>query len=769
MFFTFENLSIRYRYGIAMLVAIVAFVLQWGLNIWVGNQIPYLIAISSLVLVGASLGSGPALLVFLAGILNVSPFLRHDAGLTSFLDLHAEDHLGLSVYIIVSMFFLYVVTRMRNMALRTIAAEKLVLTERIQRDDEEKRHLYNLFMEAPGFMAIMSGPECVYEFSNHAHNRLIGDREVLGKPVREALPELHGQGFFETLEGVISSGQAYIAKEAKVSLQRGADGAMEDRYVDFVFQPIRKQGRMVTGIFIEGSDVTDRKRAQEALEVTQTRLREGMMAARMAIWDWDMVSGEITFSKNVRLIFGQHHPELREPWSLIHPADLAILKKAREEAIARDEEYTATVRVMPTETTQLMWAEVRGKILRDDAGKLYAIRGIILDVTQRKQAEENLRESDRRKDDFLAMLAHELRNPLAPISTGAELLKLYAGQDNRIKQTAELIARQVHHMTALVNDLVDVSRVTRGLVVIEREMVDVNLTVLNAFEQVRPLIESQRHVLRTWIDDKPAFVKGDQIRLTQVIANLLNNAAKYTPKDGKLSLEVKVVNQQVKIIVSDNGSGITPTLLPHIFDLFTQGDRTSDRSQGGLGIGLALVKSIVNLHGGKVEAHSAGQDQGSVFTVTLPLYQPQLVSVGALAANLPAPVVAKCILIVDDNVDAAEAQAILLESYGHTVTVKVDGASAIEAAATLSPDIFILDIGLPDMTGHELAKRLRAQIGNRKATFIALTGYGQPQDLVLSKEAGFDQHFVKPVDTDNLLKIIEQSVVGTRQNQQRSS
>jgi CheY-like chemotaxis protein len=355
------------------------------------------------------------------------------------------------------------------------------------------------------------------------------------------------------------------------------------------------------------------------------------------------------------------------------------------------------------------------------------------------------------------MLAHELRNPLAPISSAAHLLKVAASDEQRVKKSSEIIARQVKHMTELVDDLLDVSRVTRGLIEFDKADVSIKAIINSAIEQARPLIESRNHLISIRLGSTDACVYCDRTRLVQVIANLLNNAAKYTPHGGQITVSVERTDDEVKVIVSDNGMGIDRSLLPHVFELFTQAERTPDRSQGGLGLGLALVRSITNLHGGRVDAHSDGDGKGSVFTVTLPVSRimaPEQNSHEgnvAMRAGLPLRVA-----IVDDNLDAAETLAAVLEASGHQVTVAENSSKALEVAETFNPEVFILDIGLPDMDGYELARRLRTKPAFSKTTLIALTGYGQATDRELSKAAGFDSHFVKPIEPEALMRVFGQ-------------
>lgn len=374
----------------------------------------------------------------------------------------------------------------------------------------------------------------------------------------------------------------------------------------------------------------------------------------------------------------------------------------------------------------------------------------------RSLAERELRAADQRKDEFLAMLAHELRNPLAPISTGAHLLKLLHSENAQITQTCSIIVRQVDHMTSLVDDLLDVSRVTRGLVSLSTQVLDLKRVVDDAAEQIRPLISARRHRVAIDLPPAPAHVKGDHKRLVQVVANLLNNANKYTPEGGTLHLRLESQGHDYVLTVQDDGIGMEPALVERVFDLFTQAERTPDRSQGGLGLGLALVKSLVELHGGKVSAASPGLGMGSTFTVRLPRFTQDVVlatqpTAREVHARDGAPL---RILLVDDNVDAVHTLQLFLRSSGHQVEVAYSGADAIELAKVQVPEVCLLDIGLPDFDGNELARRLRRLPQAAGATLVAMTGYGRQQDRDVSMAAGFDHYLVKPVNTTQLSDIL---------------
>ncbi|WP_192805307.1 hybrid sensor histidine kinase/response regulator [Noviherbaspirillum aerium] len=389
-------------------------------------------------------------------------------------------------------------------------------------------------------------------------------------------------------------------------------------------------------------------------------------------------------------------------------------------------------------------------------GEVEAIAGTTRDVTERRQNEEALREANLRKDEFLAMLAHELRNPLAPISAAAELMEIAELDSRQLKNTSRIINRQVKHLTGLVDDLLDVSRVTRGLADITKRPQDIKSIVSDAVEQVMPLIESKRHHLTLDIAAEQAHVMGDQKRLVQIITNLLNNAAKYTPEGGRIHLSMQVDDVMLTLSVQDNGVGIAPEMQPRVFDLFTQADRTSDRSQGGLGIGLALVRSLTELHGGSVFCKSDGLGKGSQFIVSLPRLVREQQDEGSLSSHRLAETVRKQrILIVDDNADAAEMLAMYIGSLGHEVMIEHGSRRAFERAQQELPDICILDIGLPEIDGNQLARMLKGRRETADALLIAVTGYGQEPDRQTAMTAGFDHHFVKPVDMEKLAGLLE--------------
>jgi signal transduction histidine kinase/CheY-like chemotaxis protein len=404
--------------------------------------------------------------------------------------------------------------------------------------------------------------------------------------------------------------------------------------------------------------------------------------------------------------------------------------------------------------------------LVEHAGHRHIV-GICLDVTERRRAEEAIKDVNRRKDEFLAMLAHELRNPLAPIRNAAQLLNVHSSGKPEIEWARAVIERQTKHLARLVDGLLDVSRMVSGQITLQKKPVDLAEIVGDAVETSRPLIRLRKHHLSVVLPEQPVLLEADVTRLSQVLSNLLNNAAKYTEEGGQIRLDAAVDNGVVTIRVRDTGLGIEPQLLPNIFDLFTQAERTPDRSEGGLGIGLTLVKRLVELHGGTVEALSEGLGSGAEFIVRLPA----LSKAGTQPVEKPVParvpVVAAAdarslrILVVDDNVDAADSIAMLLNMEGHETRAVNTARAALLAVPEFRPEVVLLDIGLPEMDGYEVARRLRAQNGRHRMRLVAVTGYGQPADRRRAHAAGFDEHMVKPVEPaalQDFLRVVQSDV-----------
>lgn len=420
---------------------------------------------------------------------------------------------------------------------------------------------------------------------------------------------------------------------------------------------------------------------------------------------------------------------------------------------------------------------VESRALARDA--LRRQRELEIEIAQRKRAEEMLKEADRRKDEFLAMLAHELRNPLAPIRNAVQILQFRMPSEEALRRPLEVIDRQARQLAGLVDDLLDVARITRGQINLRKQTLELAEVVAQAVETSRPLLESRRHRFAIHLPGEPIFVEADPTRLAQVILNLLNNAAKYTQEGGDISLTVERTDggngdaPACVLRVRDNGMGIPPDMLPRLFEPFTQGERSLDRAQGGLGIGLTLVRRLLELHGGTVQAFSEGLGRGSEFVVRLPALPKSGEWPGASGEkeNLPflttrhSPLATRWrILIVDDNRDSADSLAVLLDMLGHEVRTAYDGETGLQSAEEFSPDIVLLDIGLPRLSGLEAARRIRSDLGLRDAFLIAMTGYGQEEDKRRSREAGFNAHLVKPVDFGEMKTLLERFAPAAARN-----
>ncbi|MBL8954997.1 MAG: response regulator [Myxococcaceae bacterium] len=448
-------------------------------------------------------------------------------------------------------------------------------------------------------------------------------------------------------------------------------------------------------------------------------------------------------------------PEATAHFTVLHhgrelaPHELPLQVAARDNVEVRD--FEEELRFDDGQVVHILGSAVP---LRDEAGASRGAVASFVDITALKQAETALREATRRKDEFLAVLSHELRNPLAPIVTAAELMKLRG--DVASPTTRQVIMRQSQHLLRLIDDLLDISRVTSGKIALEKKPVDLSRVVANAVESTAPLFEQRQHRLTVDVADSGAIVLGDEVRLTQVVSNLLTNAARYTPPGGRVSVSVAREAQKLVLRVTDNGRGIDPSLLTQVFEMFAQGSQGPERSEGGLGLGLALVQQLVTLHGGAVEAHSEGKGRGSTFTVRLPALDGIEAEVSAkqpVARQGASP--SRRVLLVDDNADAVELLSELLAEVGYEVLVARGPVEAQEVIDDFAPQVAVLDIGMPVMDGHALAHALKEKLGPRTPVLVALSGYGQPHDRRKSEQSGFAAHLVKPVDTARLLATLE--------------
>jgi signal transduction histidine kinase/DNA-binding response OmpR family regulator len=502
----------------------------------------------------------------------------------------------------------------------------------------QRRQLADIFRQAPAAIAILRGPNHVYEHANPAYLELVAQRDVVGKPLRDALPELTDQGVADLLDRVYASGEPYVGKALRFNVVREQGRPAQECFFDFVYQP-----------------------------------------------------------------------------------------------------------------------------MRDATGEIDGIAVVAFDVTELAQARREAEAASRTKDEFLAMLGHELRNPLAPILTALQLMRVRAGSALEAERT--VIERQTRHVVRLVDDLLDVSRIARGKIDLRRERLHLADAVSKGIEMASPLLEERNHALDVDVP-RDLIVDADSARLAQVVANLLTNAAKYTEAGGRVAIHARRGDDEIVLSVRDSGIGIEPDMLPQIFDMFTQERQSLERTQGGLGLGLTIVRNMMALHGGRVEAFSAGRGQGSEFVLHLPAVDVAAVHPMTISSSPEEAMMVRdsgtAVLVVDDNADAAEMLAEYVGSLGYRVRSALDGPSALRVAEEMHPAIALLDIGLPVMDGFELARRLRDSDALADIKLVAITGYGQETDRERSREAGFDAHLVKPVDLDHLEQLLQElSAVGT--------
>jgi two-component system CheB/CheR fusion protein len=501
----------------------------------------------------------------------------------------------------------------------------------------------------------------------------------------------------------------------------------------------------------------DAEERARALRDSEARFRVLADAAPMLVWDAG-ADGESEFSNSRWLEYTGQTPEQARGrgWvEAVHPDDRAAIQKAWLAARRSGGHYEVEYRLCRASDGQYRRHLARAWPQRDPTGKVVRWVGCAADIEDQKRAEDALREADRRKDEFLAVLAHELRNPLAPIRNAAEAIKNIPGLPPAVAVQRDLIERQVRHLARLVDDLMDVSRIARGKIRVTRAPLDLRDVVRQAVEIARPGIEGRRHRLDVVVPDGPVPVEGDFGRLAQVVSNLLNNAAKYTPDGGTITLTLRAAGERAELRVRDTGLGIAPEQMGTLFQPFAQLDRSISRAAGGLGVGLALVRALVELHGGTVTVASDGPNHGAEFTVRLPLTarpgsSPTEPEQPASKSEVRAPQSAVKVLIVDDNEDAAESLAALLELSGYEVRTAFDGRAALVAAGEFRPDAVLLDIGMPGMNGYEVAAHLRADERTRDVVLVALTGWSHEEELRKTAEAGFDHHLVKPVEPGKL-------------------
>lgn len=770
------------------------------------------------------------------------------------------------------------------------AAERDRLLREIRATNDR---MSDIFRQAPSFMCVLSGADHVFEIVNDRYMQLIGNRHVIGQPVRTALPEVEGQGFFELLDQVYKTGQPFVGNDMPVMLQREPGAALQECFIDLTYTAMRDADGKIFSLLAHGVDQTHRVLADRAMHATQERFEKIVSQAATGVVEMNM-SGEIIFSNqryaemlgySVQEIIGLKALALTAPaWiqrmqdtisaaiadgvstmltkqyvrrdgslmpatssisTLRNPdgschglvaivVDMTENERVTQELQASEERYRTLFEFMDqgfciieiisdesgsavdyrfmemnsmfVEHTGLenalgktalelvpnldkFWIETYGKVAKTGEATrfenfatamhrwfdVYATRIggtgssrvalLFSDITARKQANETLRklaadlsEADRRKTEFLATLAHELRNPLAPIRSGLNVVRLSGENPGVVSKVHVMMERQVGHMVHLIDDLLDVARISGGKLTLNRTPVELAPIVASAIETSMPMIESGRHSLHVDVPEVGFLANVDIVRIAQVVANLLNNSAKYTPDGGKIQLILRREASDAVLSITDTGVGIPSAALAGVFDMFSQVGSSLERAQGGLGIGLSLVRRLVEMHGGSVSAESEGKGQGSTFTIKLPLMPKSELSDSVLAVlegeETHALSMGFDILVVDDNVDAAMTLSMLLELAGHITKVAHDGVEALEILKRFKPRLAFVDIGMPRMNGYETATEIRRLTELDGMVLVALTGWGADSDRSRSKDAGFNYHLTKPVQMESLEQLL---------------
>jgi PAS domain S-box-containing protein len=507
----------------------------------------------------------------------------------------------------------------------------------------------------------------------------------------------------------------------------------------------------------------ERECGKETLRASEQRFREMIDALPAAVYTTD-AEGRITHYNPAAVEFSGRKPELGTDewcisWKLYRPDGTPLPHAECPMAIALKEgrPIRGAEAIAERPDGSRRWFMPYPTPLRDATGRVVGGINMLVDITDSKRSEQALRDAGRRKDEFLAMLAHELRNPLAPIRNVSELLARKLAPDSKLQEPVAMIRRQTLQLTRLVDDLLDISRITAGRIELKPTFLEIATIIAHALETVKPMLDEKKHRVLVISSYRPLHVHGDFARLSQCLVNVLTNAAKYTDVGGEVRIQSRSEDGCVVVDIADSGAGISAELLPRIFDLFVQSDRTLDRAQGGLGIGLSVVKRLIEMHGGQISARSAGVGYGSTFEIRLP----QITGPAHTGSEmLPIEVTPRRVLIVDDNVDAASSLALLLESEGHEARAVYNAKDALEGLESFQPQVCMLDIGLPDMDGYTLARHIRESSRFAGLKLIAITGYGQPDDVSRASDAGFDAHLVKPLDFSVLRRTMDALLEG---------
>ena len=620
-----------------------------------------------------------------------------------------------------------------------------------------------------------------------AYFEIRGDEYVIERDFAVGVQPLSGRypvaSFGAELLAMLLAGRTVVEEDATAESNR-LPGARESfaaiQVRGHVDVPLVKAGRFVAGMTVHCcaqrkwsqqeveliEDTAERTwaaieqvRAQAALLLSEERAAFVRRSSGVGFWYCDLPFDVLQWDDLVKSHF--HLPAdaavtIETFYDLVHPDDRERTRQAIERSIEGRTHYNTDYRTVHPITGAIKWVRAIGRTSYRGDGTPIRFDGVTLDVSEQKVAEESLRENDRRKDEFLATLAHELRNPLAPLRNGLQILRIGVGDPAVVGRAREMMERQVDTMVRLVDDLLDVARISGGKIELRCERESMQTVVARAVETAMPAIEAQRHTLIVNAPSQPIWVHVDSARLAQVLANLIGNAAKYTPPGGCLTVEASVDHDEAVMSVADNGVGIPPKALERVFEMFAQVGETRSMAQGGLGIGLFLAKRLVDLHDGNLSAYSAGAGCGSTFTVRIPLKESSAETPDGSVAATSASAGTRClrVLVVDDNLDAGDSLALRLSLQGHQTRVARDGVSGLRTAREYQPDVAFLDIGMPGLNGYELAQALRTDGTSHRTLLVALTGWGSEADIARANAAGFDRHLTKPASAEDIESIL---------------
>jgi PAS domain S-box-containing protein len=622
-----------------------------------------------------------------------------------------------------------------------------------QHEERRQREQLHVTLSSIGDAVIVADVDGKITFINPVAATLTGwsAQEAVGQPVEQVF-HIINEETRQTVENPVSKvlREGVIVGLANHTMLLAKDG--REIPIDDSGAPVRGDDGALIGVVLVFRDVTEMRRAM----VDRLHLAAIVESSDDAIISQALDGTIVSWNQGAERLYGYSAEEIvGKPLSLLVPSDHPDELPAILERIKRDEriEHLETVRVRKDGSRVDVSLTISP--VKNAQGKVIAASKIARDITARKQHEAALREEDRRKNEFLALLAHELRNPLAPLRNGLQIMRLAANKRDAVEQSLPVLERQLEHLVRLVDDLLDVSRISRGKIVLRKERIGLAGVVGTALEASEPLIKQHDDELLVTLPTEPVYVDADKTRLAQAITNLLNNAVKYSDRGSRIWLTVEHQGTEAVIRVKDTGMGIPGPMLPKVFDMFTQVDRTLEKSQGGLGVGLTIVKRLVEMHDGAVEATSEGPGMGSEFVIRLPVVLSVVNGITDEDPDQPLrPTARRRILVVDDNVDAASSLAMMLKIMGNEIRTAHDGLEGIEAAETFRPDLILLDIGMPKLNGYETCRRIREEPWGKSIVIVALTGWGQEDDKRRSLEAGFNHHLVKPVEPAALERLL---------------